>query len=284
MNHKLVAVILTYNEVIHIERAIKNVIEFADKVIVLDSYSQDNTVEIAQNMGAEVILRKFDNYKNQRQYAIDYCKAITQWMLFLDADEYLLEETKEEIKNTLRNNPNIAGYYICRRAVFMGRWLKHGGYYPSYFMRLFKPATAVVDGEINEHVVLTGPVKKLKHDFVDHNLKDIFSWTEKHNKYTTLEAGRLFSADINRLVSQKPRLHIQAERKKWVRENIWNRLPLLFRPFIYFIYRYFFRFGFLDGKEGFIYHLLQGGWLWFLVDVKCLEMKRQFEKQVNNEK
>lgn len=280
MQYKLVVVILTYNESIHIERAIKNVLGFADKIIVLDSYSEDNTTEIATQLGAAVIFRKFDDYKNQRQYAIDYCKNITQWMFFLDADEYLLEETKGEVLNAIKNG-GVFGYYLNRRAIFMGRWLKHGGYYPCYFMRLFQPNHATVDGEINEHIVITGKTKKLKHDIVDHNLKDIFSWTEKHNKYTTIEAKRLFAPTISNKNTKRPNLRIQSNRKKWIRENIWDRLPLLFRPFIYFIYRYFFRLGFLDGKEGFIYHLLQGGWLWFLVDVKCIEIGMRCNDEEN---
>ncbi|OGT39829.1 MAG: hypothetical protein A3E81_01520 [Gammaproteobacteria bacterium RIFCSPHIGHO2_12_FULL_36_30] len=272
MQYKLVVVILTYNEEIHIERAIKNVLGFADKIIVLDSYSQDKTVEIAQQLGTEIIFRKFDDYKNQRQFAIDYCKSITEWMFFLDADEYLLEETKSEILKVIKIN-NIFGYYINRRAIFMNRWIKYGGYYPCYLLRLFQPKTAILDEAINEHVTVQGLVGKLKNDFVDHNLKGITSWTEKHNKYTDLEAEDLRRAKTYRIKSKGLSFKIQVERKKWVRQNIWNRLPLLSKPFLYFIYRYFLRFGFMDGKEGLIYHLLQGGWRYFLVDVKYMEMK-----------
>lgn len=275
--YKLVALILTYNESIHIERAIKNVINWADKVIVLDSNSQDDTAHIAEKLGAEVIFRKFDDYKNQRQYAIEYCKNLTDWMLFLDADEYLLPELKTEISAEISSHKNIAGYYINRRAVFMGRWIKYGGYYPTYLLRLFKPETAVLDEAINEHVTVQGLVQKLKYDFVDHSLKSIEFWTEKHNKYTNLEAEDLWNAKTQNVKSENLRFSIQVERKKWIRQNIWNHLPLLLKPFLYFIYRYFFRMGFLDGKEGFIYHLLQGGWRYFLVDVKYLEMKAKNE-------
>lgn len=268
-------VILTYNESIHIARAINNVKDWADKVIVLDSYSQDNTVEIAQNFGVDIIYRKFDDYKNQRQYAIDYCKNITEWMLFLDADEYLLEETKSEINLKIKIDNDIVGYYISFRFIFMGKWIKYGGYYPVYIMRLFKPKTAELDESINEHIRLTGFVQKLKNDFVDHNLKSITFWIDKHNKYTSLEAQDLWNLKARKNKSIGLRFRIQAERKKWIRQNIWNHLPLLLKPFLYFIYRYFFRLGFLDGKEGFIYHLLQGGWRYFLVDVKYLEIQEK---------
>ncbi|EKD92135.1 MAG: glycosyl transferase family 2 [uncultured bacterium] len=283
MRFQLAVVILTYNESVHIERVINNVINWADKVIVLDSYSQDNTTEIAQKMGAEVIFRKFDHYKNQRQHAIEYCKNLTQWMLFLDADEYLLPELKAEISLEIKKPSDISGYYINRRAIFMDRWIKRGGYYPCYLLRLFQPETGVLDEAINEHVTVTGKTKKLKNDFVDHSLKDIAFWTEKHNKYTDLEAKDLWEAKTHKVKSNGLNLKIQVERKKWIRENIWNHLPLLFKPIFYFIYRYFFRLGFLDGKEGFIYHLLQGGWRYFLVDVKYIEMKKNFEQVAFNE-
>lgn len=276
MKVPLTVVILTYNEQIHIERAIKNAKDFADHIVVLDSYSQDETVQIAQQLGAEVIFRKFDDYKNQRQYAIDYCKDKTEWMFFLDADEYCLDETKKEIKEVIRDK-SIAGYYIPRRFIFMGRWIKHGGYYPCYLLRLFQPETALMDEAINEHVMVTGKTGRLQHDFVDHNLRSIAFWTEKHNKYTDMEAEDLWMAKNHAVKSDGLRWSVQVERKKWIRQRIWNRLPLLLKPFLYFIYRYFFRLGFLDGKEGLIYHFLQGGWRYFLVDVKFIEMKANKE-------
>ena len=274
MQYKLVVVILTYNESIHIARAIQNVSRLANKIIVLDSHSQDDTVEIAKNLGADIIFRKFDDYKNQRQYAIDYCKNITEWMLFLDADEYLLDELKVEIKEKTNASNHIVGYYLSRRAIFMGRWIKYGGYYPTYLLRLFKPETARLAEAVNEHVTVTGHVETLKNDFVDHNLKSIAFWVDKHNKYTNIEARNLFMARTTMNKNSRLNFRIQSDRKKWIRQNIWNQLPVLIRPLIYFIYRYIFRLGFLDGKEGFIYHVLQGGFLWFLVDVKYLELKK----------
>lgn len=284
MRYQLIVVILTYNEEIHIERAINNVLFWADKVIVLDSYSQDNTVKIAKQFDVDVLFRKFDNYRNQRQYAIDYCNNLTKWMLFLDADEYILNELKEEIKLKININNKVIGYYLPRRCIFMGKWIKYGGYYPSYFLRLFRPETATIDGVVNEHVTVSGNIKSLKNDFVDHNLKNISAWTEKHNRYATMEAERLWTEKNNTVKSKKTRFYIQCERKKWVRKNIWNNLPLILRPLLYFIYRYFLRFGFLDGKIGFIYHVLQGGWYFFLIDVKYIELKikKSVEKKKKN--
>lgn len=270
---KLTVVILTYNEAIHIERAVQNVIGWADKVIVLDSHSEDATVQIAQDLGVEVIYRKFDNYKHQRQHAIDYCKNKTEWLLFLDADEYLLEELKPEIKIAI-TNPDIAGYYMPRRFIFMSKWIKHGGYYPTYLLRLFRPELATIDRAINEHVSVQGATQKLKHDFVDHNLNGLDFWTAKHNQYATTEAEALLWAKQTKIVTSEINFWVQADRKKWIRENVWNHLPLLMKPFIYFAYRYMIRLGFLDGKEGLIFHFLQGCWFWFLVSAKYLEIRQ----------
>lgn len=273
MKIQLTVAVLTKNEAVHIARVINNVKGWADNIIVLDSYSDDDTAVIATNLGAQVLFRKFDDYKNQRQYLIEYCKDSTEWLLFLDADEYLLEELKHEIKLVLANQ-NIDGYYMSRRVIFMGKWIKYGGYYPTYLLRLFRPKLASIDRDINEHVKVNGTISKLKHDFVDQNLKGTHCWIEKHNQYATREARATLIAKMHK--NEKFYIkglftRIQSDRKKWLRVHIWNNLPLLIKPFIYFGYRYFLRFGFLDGREGLIYHFLQGCWFPMLIDVKYLE-------------
>jgi len=275
MKVSLCVIILTYNESIHINRAINNVTDLADKIIVLDSHSTDDTVEQAKSLGAEVILRKFDNYKNQREYAIQYAKEFSEWILFLDADEYLTNALKIEIKSAVLET-TVVGYHIPRRFIFMNKWIKWGGYYPTYLLRLFRPEHASIHSIINEHVKVEGKIGQLKNDFVDHNLKGITNWVEKHNHYASFEAQEFLRFKSNKdLFKNIKFLSGQSGKKQWLRYKIWNNLPSIIRPSIYFIYRYFVRFGFLDGKEGLIYHFLQGFWLWFLVDVKYLEMKNK---------
>ena len=270
-------VILTFNEEIHIERAIANVKEWAQSVFILDSGSQDKTCLIAEKMGAKVFYNKFETYSKQRNFAIKELPIETEWMLFLDADEYILEDLKNEIALVLPT-AQCNGFYLKRRFYFMGKWIKYGGYYPTYILRLFKRKFATCEREINEHIKVEGEVKTLKGDFVDENLRGISEWTEKHNKYSTFEAQDLYrreqegidEGEVAKLFGK------QNERKRWIVKKIWNPLmPKLLRPFIYFIYRYFFRLGFMDGRRGFIYHFLQGLWFWFLVDVKYFEMKRK---------
>ena len=158
----------------------------------------------------------------------------------------------------------------------MGKWIKYGGYYPTWILRLFKHKLASCDRDMNEHIIINGRVGRLKNDFVDDNNKGITDWIEKHNKYATFEAKELMKNTDN--PKQRDKLSnlfgSQVERKRWIREKIWNRfLPPLFRPFLYYLYRYIFRLGFLDGRVGFIYHTLHGLFYRLLIDVKFLEMK-----------
>ena len=281
----LTVIILTFNEEVNIKQSVSNVIGWARDVFILDSGSTDKTIEVAKKLGAKVFYRKFDTYAKQRNYAIKELPIETDWILFLDADEYLTEELKKEIEDVL---PNTAkdGFYLKRRFYFMGRWIKYGGYYPTKILRLFKKDKGRVDRDINEQFVIEGKVGELKNDFIDENHKGISDWIEKHNRYSTFEAQELINFEKRLKNQEKDEMAkffgTQVERKRWIREYIWNPLlPPLVRPFIYYIYRYLFRLGFLDGKEGFIYHFLHGLWFYFLIDVKYLEMKRKEKKNEN---
>ncbi len=270
-------VILTYNESIHIRRAIENVINWCDEVVVLDSNSTDDTTAIAEACGAKVYYRQFDNYKAQRNHAIHELPLSNEWMLFMDADEYLGEELKAEIAEVFAKPISCDGFLIKRRFIFNDQWIKHGGYYPIWILRLFKRSAANVDREINEHVAVNGTVGRFEHHFSDHNLKSIADWIDKHNRYSKLEATQFFFHALRKKNGGRDEMAKfsgdSVERKRWIREHIWNELPPLLRPFIYFFFRYFLRLGFLDGKAGLIYHFLHGFWYPFLTDVKYLEMK-----------
>lgn len=268
---KLTVVILTLNEEIHIKRCINNVLGWADKIVVLDSGSGDKTVEIAKSLGVTVCYRKFDNYSAQRNYAINELDFENEWMFFLDADELLSIELKEEISSMLLNEnlSGVNGFYINRKFFFLGKWIAHGGLYPAWFLRLFKPKFAKCEREINEHITVEGVTEKLKNTFTDDNLNSFGSWLIKHNKYADFESTQFNNTDV-----KSDLFGNQSERKQWVRQNIWNKfLPPLIRPFFYFVYSYFFRLGFLDGKIGFIYHFMQGLVYRFMIDVKYIERK-----------
>jgi len=276
MRVNLTVVILSYNEEINIKQSLSNVCDWAAYIYVLDSGSKDKTCDLAREYGAEVFSRKFDTYAKQRNYAIKELPIKTEWMLFLDADEFLLDELKDEISDTIINGNHYDGFYLKRRFYFMDKWIKYGGYYPTWILRLFKHKLASCDRDMNEHIIVNGKVGHLRNDFVDNNKKGITDWIEKHNKYATFEARELMKNINNPEVTDKLAnlFGTQVERKRWIRERIWNRLlPPLIRPFLYYLYRYFLRLGFLDGKVGFIYHTLHGLFYRLLIDVKFIEMK-----------
>jgi glycosyltransferase involved in cell wall biosynthesis len=273
-------IILTYNESLNLPQALHNVTGWAEDVLVLDSLSVDDTVQIAESYQAKVFYRKFDNYRNQREYALRDLPVNTEWVMFLDADEFLTSDLKKEIQELLLNNPNKDGYYLKRRFYFWGKWIRYGGYYPSWLLRLFRKDKASVNREINEHIEVEGDRGKLKNDFVDYNHKSLGDWIKKHNTYTYFEAKALLESKGKK--DQLARLTGSAvERKRWIRQHIWNPfMPPLIRPFIYFFYRYFILLGFLDGKTGFIYHFLQGLWFPFLTDAKYMEWKIKQKREV----
>jgi glycosyltransferase involved in cell wall biosynthesis len=281
----LTVIILTYNEEVNIIHSISNVIDWANDVYVLDSGSTDKTVEIAENLGAKVFYRKFDTYAKQRNYAIRELPIETEWILFLDADEYLTDELKDEIGKILPITDKN-GFYMKRRFYFMGKWIKHGGYYPTKLLRLFKKDKGKVERDINEQFIVDGDIGELQYDFVDENHKGIYDWIEKHNRYSSFEAQELLNYEKRvkegdndsyaNLFGTSP------QRKRWIREYIWNPLlPPLFRPFFYFIYRYFLRLGFLDGKEGLMYFLLHSFCMVLPTSIKYYELKKQLKKDKN---
>lgn len=272
-------VILTYNEAVHIERAIANVKNWAQDVFVVDSYSSDQTCQLAEAAGAQIFQHRFENYAAQREWALRQLPYKTAWMLFLDADELISNELKQAIDNQLMNtSDNIAGYYLRRKFYWMGKPIIHGGIYPTWILRLIRHEAAHCNSRtVNEHIEVTGKtpfIEDRNADLIHKDLKPITDWVGKHNRYAQMEAMELLKGHEQDSLSKF--FGVQAERKRWIRQHIWNPLlPPLLRPFLMFFYRYIIRLGFLDGKAGFIYHFLQGLWFPFLIDVKYLELKWQ---------
>ncbi|MDI6717474.1 MAG: glycosyltransferase family 2 protein [Patescibacteria group bacterium] len=260
MKFPISAIILTYNEELNIDNCLKNINDLCDEIFIVDSYSTDGTKQIANRYGVKFIQHSFKNQADQFNWALDNLPIKNEWILRLDADEYLTEELKNEIIKKIKNIPNdVVGFYLNRRVYFMGKWIKHGGYYPTWILRLFRRGKARSEQrEMDEHIVLfEGRAGKFENDFIDDNKKDLTWWIEKHNNYALREAREALLGNYGRGMKKK-----------------YYKLPLFCRVVAYFIYRYFFRFGFLDGKEGLIFHFLQGFWYRFLVDAKIYEKLR----------
>ena len=270
-------IILTFNEEKHIARCIKSLSTFTDKIFIVDSDSTDKTVEIARSLGAEVAVNQWVNYATQFNFGIENNPFKTKWLMRMDADEYVLPELSDEINQKLSITPEeISGMYIKRRVIFFEKWIKYGAFYPMWLMRIWRNGHGICEESwMDEHIKLfQGNVIHLEKDLVDHNLNNITWWTQKHNLYTIREVIDILNIKYNfrDFVAVEPKLlGTQEERKRYLKV-IYASVPLFTRPIIYFIYRYFLRFGFLDGKPGLMWHFLQGFWYRFLIDVKIYEI------------
>jgi glycosyltransferase involved in cell wall biosynthesis len=271
-------IILTYNEEKHIKRCIESILPIARDIFLVDCFSNDRTVEFATDLRASVVFNKWPgNQAEQFNWALDNLPIKTKWILRLDADEYVTPELVQELKERLPNlSPDITGGVIPLRRVFLGRTIKKGTG-GIKMLRLFQFNKAQCEQRwMDEHMQLSeGNAIEFKHEFADHNLNNIAWWTNKHNGYSIREAIDLLDVELG--LFNKPTSEIQlspqaaAKRKK---KHHYAKQPLFWRSFAYFVYRYFFKLGFLEGKEGFLWHFLQGWWYRTLVDTKIYEIKK----------
>jgi glycosyltransferase involved in cell wall biosynthesis len=269
-------IILTFNEATNIAHALGSVQHWAKQVFVVDSFSTDATLQVAARFPCTVVQHRFENYAKQRNFALSELPIRTEWIFFLDADEWIPDELKNEISAVIARHPPENGFLAKSRFIWMGKWIRRG-YYPSWVMRFARFGKVVCeDRPIGEHLIVEGPTGKLANDYVHEDRKDISAWIAKHNQYSDHEALELLRNSARTEGALPESLFgTQAQRKRWVRNRVWGKLPPLIRPLAYFVYRYFIKGGFLDGREALSYHFLQAFWFQMLVDTKYLELRRR---------
>lgn len=279
MKYLIDTLILTYNEQLHIERAIINAKRFSKNIFVLDSFSTDKTVEIAKHLGAIVLQNKWhNNYADQLNWGLEHFTFTSPWIMRLDADEYLTDELINEINTSLEQiEENVSGIILKRRSYFMGKWMKRG-IYPVKLLRIFRNGKGKCESRwMDEHIVLSeGVAVEFKNDFIDENLNTINWWTQKHNNYAVREAIDYLDITYNICgysTADGENKGEQANKKRQAKHTYY-KLPIFIRPFLYFLYRYFIKFGFTEGKVGLIFNFLQGYWYRFLVDCQIFEIER----------
>jgi glycosyltransferase involved in cell wall biosynthesis len=271
-------IILTKNEAANLPTCLASLQPLNAEIFIVDSDSSDQTVEIAKLAGCQVFTNPWENYAQQLNWALQNLPITNPWIMRLDADERLTPELIKEIQQVLPQTPKeITGYQVKRRVFFMGRWIRHGGYYPTWLLRFWRTGMAICEQRwMDEHVILSeGKIANLKHDIIDENKKGLSFWTDKHNRYADRELKdilglRTEEEDELLAVNQLS----QASQRRWVKKNFYGHSPLFLRAFIYFLMRYIIGLGFLDGIEGLIFHFLQGFWYRFLVDAKIYELKK----------
>ena len=248
-------IILTYNEEIHIRRCIESVYLFVKDIFLIDSYSTDQTLQIASEYEKVTILQNKweNNYAKQFNWGLEHVPIQTKWVLRLDADEYLLPALIRELSEKVPFLPEtVSGIVFKRRHYFLGKWMKRG-IYPVYLLRMFCYGKAICEQRLmDEHIqLLEGTTVNSEGDFVDHNLNNLSWFCNKHVGYAVREAADLLDIELDlygtsQLDDQKV-LTAQAMDKRRIKHR-YARMPLFWRAFIYFCYRYFLKGGFLEGK------------------------------------
>jgi glycosyltransferase involved in cell wall biosynthesis len=278
----LAAIILTYNEELHIERCIRSLQGVADEIFVVDSFSTDRTVELAKSMGVTVYENAWKNYATQFNWALKSCPLQSDWVWRMDADEYADTELGINVRKAIAEaGEQVTGIYVKRKIVFMGRPLMHGTWYPRWNLKIFRKGVGQCENRwMDEHIKLShGDTIQVEGNQVDDNLNNLTWWTEKHNSYSTREMVDMLMTEYgtgaeNTVVPQF--FGTSEQRLRWLKTR-YMKVPFFVRPFINFVYRYILRGGFRDGKQGLIWHFLQGFWYRFLVDAKIWELKKKIK-------
>ena len=274
---RLSAFVMAFNEATNIRDCLVSLRPCVDDVYLVDSGSSDSTCAIAREFGCSVVTHAFEGHSRQRNWALRNLPFRHPWVIALDADHRVTEELASELTTVFADPPmNISGFFVKRRQIFRGEWVRHGGYYPKWQLKIFQHAqTRCDDLEFDYRYYVTGKIDRLRHDILEDNLKeaDIAFWIAKHNKFARESAEEEVQRRTMRGQWQaRPRLFGNPdERTLWLKE-VWYRLPLYVRPFLYFTYRFIFRLGFLDGKQGRLFHFLQGFWFRLLVDMHIDEL------------
>ncbi|HUY18545.1 MAG TPA: glycosyltransferase family 2 protein [Candidatus Binataceae bacterium] len=272
MSKPLSVVILTFNEELNLPQCLRSLAGLECETFIVDSGSSDRTAEIARSFGATVVEHPFVNQGLQLNWALDNLPIRTPWVMRLDADERLTPELAAELGTILPSAPaDVSAAEIKRRVYFWGRWIRHGGYYPFWLLRLWRHRQARCEERwMDEHMTVeSGRVIRLGHDFIDENHKGLGFWIDKHNRYADREVADLLAAAKGS--SAEAPGNAQARRRRWLKQNLYGRLPMFWRAFFYWLYRYFILLGFLDGKPGLVFHFLQAFWYRFMIDAKLYE-------------
>ena len=271
--------VLTFNEERNLPACLESVDGWAQDIVVVDSGSTDRTVAIAEGFGGRVIVHPFDTHARQWQWALANAPLSTEWVLALDADQRLMPDLRAEIAERLKHPGDTDGFFLNRRQIFRGRWIRHGGYYPKYLLKLFRRSAVAIDETelVDHHFQVAGLAEHLRFDMIEDNRNEesIAVWVAKHNRYAALQARQdvLRAEQDDRSAAPDGAARDGLDTTTRRRKRIWTRLPLFIRPCLYVFYRYVVKLGFLDGKEGFIFHVLQGFWYRLLVDINTDELR-----------
>ena len=266
----LLIVVLTFNSSGVIEGTIRAAQQVSPNILVVDSFSTDNTRDRAAAMGSTVVTRAFKHYADQRNWAIQEHGNAHVWQLHLDADEALDARAIASVRAALANPDNRSGFLLKRLTYFMGKPLRFAGE-NSWHLRLFRSGHGACEDRLyDQHFICNGPVARLQGLLHDRNVGTISEWTARHNRWSDLEARELLrpQATTGKLEAE---LSSDPRKRRRLYKGVYYRLPPGLRASAYFFFRYVVQLGFLDGRVGFYYNFLQALWFRMLVDAKLAE-------------
>jgi glycosyltransferase involved in cell wall biosynthesis len=275
----LTAIIMTKNESKNIGACLDSIKNLVERMVVIDSGSDDDTVEIAKRYGADVYFHDFEYYAKQFNWGLDNTNIRTKWVIRLDADERFTQELCEEIEYNTKahENTNVSGFTIEAFYFFMGRCLKYGSGRKRKLMIFKYGLGRIEDRKRDAHtILLEGKSVALKEKFLHHDFNDLNSFILKYNWYATREAQDYLEYKNGKANEETFDEKIQKRRQK--KFNIYYKAPMFLRAWLWFIYNYIFRLGFLDGKEGYIFHVMAMFWYRYLVDAKIYEYETKGKK------
>ena len=261
--------ILTKNEEINLERCIRSV-AWSDDIVVFDSLSDDRTVELAEQLGARVIQRKFDNWSAHQNWGVENIRFKHPWVYYTDADETCDERLRDELLRLNEAGKDVAAYQVRRKDFFMGRWLKRSQLYPTWITRVFRPEKIRYERLVNPVAVVDGPTGRLEGHIIHHPFSHgVGHWFDRHNRYSDMEAQDLIR-EVAGSVRMSDLFSVDVTARRKALKTLAYRMPG--RPLLMFLYLYLFRMGFLDGRPGFCYSMMRSVYE-FMIDLKVIEIK-----------
>jgi len=278
-------VILTYNSEKSIFRTLSSAIQISDDIHVVDSFSDDNTIEICRRFNCIINQRAFENYAEQRNWAISSLELKYSWQLHIDSDEELEPDLIDKIKLLDLSSADFDGYLIGRKVVVLGRVLRFGGIAKTWHCRLFRSGKGRCEDRLyDQHFICDGRVGRISAFMRDHQDTSLSEWTVRHNRWSDLEACEVMNKfKDDRKSGILARFDGNPIERKRFYKKLYYKCPIFMRAIILFIYRYIVRLGFMDGFPGMIYHVLQGFWFRFLIDAKIYEYRLQSSKKAVKE-
>ena len=271
----ITCIVLTKNEELNIRNCLESIKDLAERIVIVDSGSTDNTLNIASEYGCDIYKHDFKSYAHQQNWAIDNVSISTKWVYRIDADEVVTADLKKEIleQTEKHSDDDVNGFVMSFKIFFLGKLLKHAGNYPFLNLVIWKNGKGRFSERfMGEHAILSeGKSIILKNYCEHHDCKSIDTWISKHNWYATREVIDFY--ERNGLNETSTNLYKNAKKTQKARDGFYYKLPMFFRAWLYYIYRYVIKLGFLDGKAGKAYCWLQAYWYRFLVDTKLLECK-----------